>query len=57
MNMFYLDSQIKTILVCDICKDIFSDPRVLPCGRTFCNDCIAQSSNSKFKCLCEKKVI
>lgn len=53
--MFYSSNQIKNQLLCQICKEIVSDPRVLPCGRTFCNNCVTKSDDNNFKCLCEKK--
>lgn len=53
--MFYSDSQINNIIICELCKNKLSDPRNVPCGRTFCNDCIIQSSDNDFKCICEKE--
>ena len=29
-------SEIECSLKCAVCKEVFSDPRVLPCGHTFC---------------------
>ncbi|XP_020775909.2 tripartite motif-containing protein 45 isoform X1 [Boleophthalmus pectinirostris] len=28
--------------VCNVCKRLFRDPKILPCLHTFCSDCIAQ---------------
>ncbi|KAF6726808.1 Tripartite motif-containing protein 45 [Oryzias melastigma] len=28
--------------VCNVCRRLFRDPRILPCLHTFCSDCIAQ---------------
>lgn len=32
---------------CNICFDIFKDPRILICGHTFCYKCIIRLSNLK----------
>lgn len=55
--MFYSTGQVKELLICSVCENAFTDPRVLPCGETFCNKCIESSQDKVFKCLCEKKVI
>src|SRR5690606_15275267 len=38
--MFYQESMIKSVLTCPICKQLFDDPKLLPCGDTFCHECI-----------------
>lgn len=38
--MFYEEIQINENLICDICKKVFDEPRILPCGETFCSKCI-----------------
>ncbi|KXS14714.1 hypothetical protein M427DRAFT_155812 [Gonapodya prolifera JEL478] len=35
-------SRIRSELMCPICLDSFSDPRILPCSHTFCYCCISQ---------------
>ena len=34
---------VKAEVTCAVCMDIAKDASVLPCGHTFCRDCIAQS--------------
>lgn len=31
---------IRQITSCTVCNRTFKDPRILPCGHTFCIDCI-----------------
>ena len=35
--------KINSLLECGMCLDIFDDPRNLPCGHTFCFNCIKKS--------------
>lgn len=32
--------QVKREITCSICRNIFTDPRILPCSHTFCRQCI-----------------
>lgn len=32
----------KPRAVCDVCKRLYRDPRILPCLHTFCSECIGQ---------------
>ncbi len=38
--MFYEASQIECLIICKICDQKLEDPRLLPCGRSICNQCI-----------------
>ena len=38
--MFYEESLINSLLICSVCECKFEDPRVLPCGKTFCFKCV-----------------
>ena len=38
--MFYEEKDVNEELVCRVCNEIFSDPRLLPCGESLCNFCI-----------------
>ena len=38
--MFYEASELDFLLTCGDCNKKFVDPRILPCGITFCNSCI-----------------
>jgi hypothetical protein len=38
--MFYEETEIKSLLICPICQNVYKDPRVLPCGSSACNQCI-----------------
>ncbi|XP_036374818.1 nuclear factor 7, ovary-like [Megalops cyprinoides] len=33
-------TQLEWELTCPVCRDIFSDPHLLPCGHAFCHDCL-----------------
>ena len=33
---------------CSICMEVYTDPRVLPCGHTFCRQCIVASGRLVF---------
>lgn len=46
--MFYKQSDIENHLSCGICKMMLRDPRVLPCGHTFCHKCLELD---KFSCV------
>jgi len=39
--------QLDDITECPICTEVYTDPRVLPCVRTFCLKCIKTWSNDK----------
>lgn len=54
--MFYSSNQIKNLIICQICKNRLVDPRVVYCGRTFCNSCITKSDERTFKCPCDEKL-
>ncbi len=39
-RMFYYQGQIKDILHCQNCGEIYKDPKVLPCGESLCEVCL-----------------
>lgn len=49
-KMFYTDDELKDLVTCPRCDNRFSDPRILPCGNTICNDCI-DSNDGCFACI------
>lgn len=45
--MFYGEKDISEITVCPYCKNKYRDPRILPCGRSICNECLESLINKK----------
>lgn len=47
-------SQLEEMLTCTVCRDIFKDPRQLPCGHSMCMHCLENmrdhSSDLPFRC-------
>lgn len=43
--MFFQKQAIEKHLTCELCQDLFDDPRMLPCGHTFCNKCLLKRQN------------
>ena len=43
--MFFEETTINSILLCQNCHNKLADPRVLPCGTTICTMCIDNKSN------------
>ena len=39
------DPKISYSATCQICKNIFNDPRILSCGHTFCFSCLVNEAN------------
>jgi hypothetical protein len=51
--MFYQADQIDSILICKICENKMVDPRILPCGKSVCHQCLdilADTDKKKIKC-------
>jgi len=40
--------QLDDIMECLICAEVYTDPRVLPCGHTYCLKCIREYSKDKY---------
>jgi hypothetical protein len=58
--MFYKQKDVKETITCQLCKEIFQDPRLLPCGETACRECIQKivelGGVEEFECrLCVQK--
>jgi hypothetical protein len=43
--MFYEYEKIENQLKCPICLDKYVSPRILPCGKTLCQNCIDNISS------------
>jgi hypothetical protein len=51
--MFYQATELDNLLICKICDRKLDDPRILPCGESFCNNCIyalADGDNNVIEC-------
>ena len=57
--MFYKADDIQSLFVCDVCENKMKDPRVLPCGKSLCHECIffwTDKETKTVKCQhCDKK--
>jgi len=55
--MFYEEDQVKKLFCCQKCNKKYDEPRLLPCGKTLCNYCIAfiesesKHQTNEIKCL------
>lgn len=50
--MYYQSDEIENNLICKICSSKFQDPRLVPCGETYCHECIKSSAkNGSFSCI------
>ncbi len=56
METLKAQSVVNCLLECRICIDIYQDPRMLPCGHTFCLKCLQKQideiGNAKFQLSC-----
>ncbi|KAL0966319.1 hypothetical protein UPYG_G00293840 [Umbra pygmaea] len=47
-------SQLEVLLTCPVCREIFKDPRQLPCGHSYCMSCLGGmvdfTSDTPFRC-------
>ena len=44
--MFFEESLINSLLICSECERKFVDPRVLPCGKSVCQECVHTLANT-----------
>jgi hypothetical protein len=42
-------TEIKDLITCAHCKELFDDPRLMPCSDTYCRKCIEKED--RFVCL------
>ena len=47
MEAARVQSAINSMVECVVCMDIYQDPRILPCGHTFCMKCLLEMSNKR----------
>jgi hypothetical protein len=53
-NLFFMElSSLHQSLECPICKELFVDPTILPCGHTFCESCIQPFHHHKKCTICK----
>ncbi|XP_066270814.1 tripartite motif-containing protein 3-like [Branchiostoma lanceolatum] len=53
-----LPTVLQQELICELCEEIYSTPKVLPCLHTFCQDCLEERAkeNESFDCpVCEAR--
>lgn len=47
-------TKLEEMLICPVCRDIFKDPRQLPCGHSMCMGCVEKirdhSTSMPFRC-------
>jgi len=51
--MFYQADKIDSILICSVCESKMVDPRILPCGKSVCHQCVdllADTEKKRIKC-------
>jgi hypothetical protein len=56
--MFYKKEVVNDAITCQLCSNAYTDPRILPCGETACNDCIEHLADTQndFTCVfCQQK--
>jgi len=44
-DLYYDANDLNSLLLCKICDQKFQDPRILPCGESYCNNCINSEVN------------
>ncbi len=53
-GLFFKQIDIQEILKCPVCKTVFDDPRMLPCGDSICFGCLIlikdRNNNEQFHC-------
>ncbi len=54
MDAVKLNIVTNSMFECSLCLQVYKDPRLLPCGHTFCLQCI-QKTNNKPCSLCKKE--
>ena len=54
MDLAKIQMAANTLMECGICLQVFLDPRILPCGHTFCLQCI-EKSNCLLCSLCKRE--
>ena len=51
--MFFQEEAINNVLICKICENKVVDPRLLPCGKSVCHQCvdlIVDTEKKRIKC-------
>jgi hypothetical protein len=58
--MYDEENSLSEALICPNCNSPYDEPKILPCGKIVCNECIAiiicrnNKACKKFKCLCDQ---
>lgn len=54
LRMEDMEKKLEEMLTCSVCRDIFNDPRQLPCGHSMCMGCLENlrdhSTDVPFRC-------
>ena len=52
-----LDDNMEDNLCCHICLSLFKDPKALPCGHTYCKDCLHDHMTANCRYNSNRKVV
>ena len=44
--------RLEELVTCTVCRELFKNPKELPCNHTFCHDCIVKLFEHKSELVC-----